>query len=132
MSENMMQVLAMLNKLRCERDLSPTHRIEIAEIINLILTDDTSEELRKFTNWVDLDNATIIAECVHHYGGKAVVEACEKYIKEKDDVAMCDGYRCDRCGFFVPWDYEHKSIDFINDYHFCPNCGCRMEGADDE
>ena len=46
-------------------------------------------------------------------------------------VAMCDGYRCNRCDFFVPWDYEHKSIDFINDYHFCPNCGARMKGADD-
>ena len=49
-----------------------------------------------------------------------------EWIYGEHDVAMCDGYRCDRCGFFVPWDYEHKSIDFINDYHFCPNCGCRM------
>lgn len=55
-----------------------------------------------------------------------------EWIYGEHDVAMCDGYRCDRCGFFVPWDYEHKSIDFINDYHFCPYCGCRMKGADDE
>lgn len=54
-----------------------------------------------------------------------------EWIYGEHDVAMCDGYRCDRCGFFVPWDYEHKSIDFINDYNFCPNCGCRMKGADD-
>lgn len=56
-----------------------------------------------------------------------------KWIYGEHDVAMCDGYRCDRCGFFVPWDYEHKFIDFINDYHFCPNCGSRMsKGADNE
>lgn len=55
-----------------------------------------------------------------------------EWIYGEHDVAMCDGYRCDRCGFFVPWDYEHKSIDFINDYHYCPSCGARMKGADDE
>ena|GEM_PF-5896151 len=55
-----------------------------------------------------------------------------KWIYGEHNVAMCDGYRCNRCDFFVPWDYEHKFIDFINDYHFCPNCGARMKGADDE
>lgn len=55
-----------------------------------------------------------------------------KWIYGEHDVAMCDGYRCDKCGFFVPWDCKHKYIDFINDYHFCPNCGARMEGVDDE
>ena len=55
-----------------------------------------------------------------------------EWIYGEHDVAMCDGYRCDRCGFFVPWDYEHKTIDFINDYKFCPSCGARMKGADDE
>lgn len=55
-----------------------------------------------------------------------------EWIYGEHDVAMCDGYRCNRCDFFVPWDYEHKFIDFINDYHFCPNCGARMKGADDE
>ena len=51
---------------------------------------------------------------------------CGEWIYGEHDVAMCDGYRCDRCGFFVPWDYEHKFIDFINVYHYCPNCGARM------
>lgn len=54
------------------------------------------------------------------------------WIYGEHDVAMCDGYGCDRCGFFVPWDYEHKSIDFINDYNFCPHCGASMKGVDDE
>ena len=50
-----------------------------------------------------------------------------EWIYGEHDIAMCDGYWCDQCGFFVPWDYEHKFIDFIKDYHWCPNCGCKME-----
>jgi DNA-directed RNA polymerase subunit RPC12/RpoP len=46
----------------------------------------------------------------------------------EDTTADCvDGYRCDQCGLFVPWDYQHKSIDYIKDYNFCPNCGAKME-----
>ena len=51
-----------------------------------------------------------------------------EWIYGEHDVAMCDGYFCDKCGFFVPWDYQHKSIDFIKDYNFCPNCGADMRG----
>ena len=50
----------------------------------------------------------------------------------EDTTADCvDGYRCDQCGFFVPWDYQHKSIDYIKDYNFCPNCGADMRGEQD-
>ena len=55
-----------------------------------------------------------------------------RWIYGEHDIAMCDGYRCDKCGFFVPWDYKFKFIDFINDYHFCPNCGSDMRGNTDE
>ena len=52
-----------------------------------------------------------------------------KWIYGEDSIADCvDGYRCDQCGLFVPWDYTHKSIDYIKDYNFCPNCGAMMEG----
>jgi rubredoxin len=51
-----------------------------------------------------------------------------KWIYGEDSVADCvDGYRCDQCGFFVPWDYQHKSIDYIKDYNFCPHCGQKKE-----
>ena len=51
-----------------------------------------------------------------------------KWIYCEDSTADCvDGYRCDQCGFFVPWDYQHKGIDFIQDYNFCPHCGAKME-----
>lgn len=47
-----------------------------------------------------------------------------RWIYCEDSTADCvDGYRCDQCGFFVPWDYKHKSIDYIKDYNFCPMCG---------
>ena len=52
-----------------------------------------------------------------------------KWIYGEDSIADCvDGYRCDHCGFFVPWDYRHKSIDYIKDYNFCPHCGTDMRG----
>ena len=54
-----------------------------------------------------------------------------KWIYGEHDVAMCDGYRCDNCGFFVPWDYQHKFIDFIKDYNYCPSCGAKMEVKND-
>ena len=51
-----------------------------------------------------------------------------RWIYCEDSMADCvDGYRCDQCGFFVPWDYKHKGIDFIQDYNFCPHCGAKME-----
>ena len=48
-----------------------------------------------------------------------------------EDEYGIDGYHCDKCGFFVPWDYTHKFIDFIKDYHFCPHCGADMRGEQD-
>ena len=54
-----------------------------------------------------------------------------KWIYGEDEYGI-DGYHCDKCGFFVPWDYAHKFINYIEDYHFCPNCGADMKGEDDE
>ena len=53
-----------------------------------------------------------------------------KWVYGEDSTADCvDGYRCSRCGFFVPWDYNHKLINYINDYAYCPKCGAKMKGA---
>lgn len=84
---------------------------------------DTPEEFAALNQW-EYDVAAIKAVPSTDRNGH--------WIYGEHEVAMCDGYRCDRCGFFVPWDYEHKFIDFINDYHFCPNCGMPMKGVDDE
>ena len=42
-----------------------------------------------------------------------------------------DGYCCNICEFFVPWDYIHKFINYIDDYKFCPHCGAEMRRTDD-
>ena len=49
-----------------------------------------------------------------------------KWIYGEDEYGI-DGYHCDKCGFFVPWDYAHKFINYIEDYNFCPNCGAKMD-----
>ena len=54
-----------------------------------------------------------------------------KWIYGEDEYGI-DGYHCNQCGFFVLWDYAHKFINYIEDYHFCPNCGADMKGEDDE
>lgn len=47
-----------------------------------------------------------------------------------EDEYGIDGYHCDKCGFFVPWDYAHKFISYIEDYNFCPSCGADMRGEE--
>ena len=54
-----------------------------------------------------------------------------KWIYGEDEYGI-DGYHCDKCGFFVPWDYAHKFINYIADYNFCPSCGADMRGGEDE
>ena len=48
-----------------------------------------------------------------------------EWVYAEDEYGI-DGYHCNQCGFFVPWDYTHKFINYIEDYHFCPNCGADM------
>ena len=52
-----------------------------------------------------------------------------KWIYGEDEYGI-DGYHCDKCGFFVPWDYVHKFINYIEDYNFCPHCGAKLDGKD--
>lgn len=53
-----------------------------------------------------------------------------KWVYAEDEYGI-DGYHCNQCGFFVPWDYIHKFINYIEDYNFCPYCGAKMEGDDE-
>lgn len=55
-----------------------------------------------------------------------------KWIYGEYEIAMCDGYRCSKCGYFVPWDYGHKSIDYIKEYNYCPSCGAKMDERKEE
>lgn len=53
-----------------------------------------------------------------------------KWIYGEDEYGI-DGYHCDKCGFFVPWNYLNMFINYIEDYKFCPNCGADMRGGQD-
>ncbi len=53
-----------------------------------------------------------------------------KWVYGEDEYGI-DGYHCDKCGFFLPWDYAHTFINYIEDYNFCPCCGADMrEGGE--
>ena len=52
-----------------------------------------------------------------------------EWIYGEDEYGI-DGYHCNKCGFFVPWDYTHTFINYIKDYNFCPNCGADMRDGD--
>lgn len=54
-----------------------------------------------------------------------------RWVYGEDELGI-DGYQCNKCGFVVPWYYARTSIDFVKDYHFCPNCGADMRGKQDE
>lgn len=62
-------------------------------------------------------------------GAKTTIEERKngEWIYGEDEYGI-DGYHCDKCGFFVPWDYAHKFINYIEDYNFCPHCGADMRG----
>ena len=48
-----------------------------------------------------------------------------------EDENMVDGYRCSQCGFFEPWDYKYRSINFIQQFRFCPSCYAKMKNSVD-
>lgn len=78
---------------------------------------------------VDPQFESMIQWCITIVEAQPTVQADKhgEWIYCEDTVALCvDGYKCSECGFFVPWDYEHKSPHFIEDYHFCPKCRTRM------
>lgn len=54
------------------------------------------------------------------------------WIYGKDEYGI-DGYRCDKCGFFVPRGLNvHKFINYIEDYNYCPSCGADMKERQEE
>ena len=73
----------------------------------------------------------IAASCVYNLSAAQPERKRGKWVYAEDKYGI-DGYHCNQCGFFVPWDYAHKFINYIEDYHFCPNCGANMRGEKDE
>lgn len=48
-----------------------------------------------------------------------------------EDEFGADGYYCDKCGFFVPFDYARQFISYMDDYYYCPHCGALMENDEE-
>lgn len=119
MNDDLIGRQAAINVLRsCQTYLfdakDPDKKIELESAIRAI---DELPSVQPTTNCSEIPN-----------GSDDTISRQGKWIYGEHDISMCDGYWCDKCGFFVPWDYQHKSIDFINDYHFCPSCGADMRG----
>ena len=115
----------------------------ITEIKNMPLATDINVGTKDGTNCISREQAIEAVRMV--IGDNRSISVCDaikqlppiqpkrgKWIYCEDSMADCvDGYRCDQCGFFVPWDYTHKSIDYIKDYNFCPKCGSYNGGEQD-
>lgn len=102
--------------------------IELAEVIKGYGNDPDVEdpfELSLFYRFYELPNIAIQRE--NFLKMKPLEPRKGKWIYGEDEYGI-DGYHCDKCGFFVPWDYTHKFISYIEDYKFCPNCGADMRG----
>lgn len=59
---------------------------------------------------------------------KPIPERIAQWIYGEDNTGQ-DGWKCSKCGFFIPWYYEYyglDNIDFIRDYHVCPKCESKM------
>ena len=110
---------------------------------------DALDEIRHALWEIDIPSPTVPEYIEHHEQIQSVWKLLDKKQKElyvlpsaqperkrgkwiySEDEYGVDGYHCDKCGFFVPWDYVHKFINYIEDYNLCPNCGADMRGEQD-
>ena len=92
------------------------------------------EALDKRFDKIPMEQTTEILKLRKDLRGLPSIQSEQKrgrWIYGEDEYGI-DGYHCDKCGFFVPWDYTHKFINYIEDYNFCPSCGADMRGEQDE
>ena len=91
------------------------------------------EALDKRFDKIPMEQTTEILKLRKDLRGLPSIQSEQKrgrWIYGEDEYGI-DGYHCDKCGFFVPWDYTHKFINYIEDYNFCPSCGADMRGEQD-
>lgn len=108
--------------------------IELAEVIKGYGNNPDVEDpfrLSEFYRFYELPNIAVSRENFEKMRPVEPERKTGRWIYGEDEYGI-DGYHCDKCGFFVPWDYTHKFINYIDDYHYCPNCGHPMGGDGDE
>lgn len=71
----------------------------------------------KFQHWVEVQPAADVAPVVHR---RWIEPACLYYGAKQ--------YECSLCHSDAFWRKHSITVK----YPYCPNCGCRMDGGDDE
>lgn len=71
-------------------------------------------------------NIKCVSDWLKEFFIKPVVHG--HWIYGEDELGQ-DGYSCSECDFFVPWFYKYyeEGLHFIKDYHWCPQCGAKMD-----
>ena len=59
------------------------------------------------------------------------VDAVEVRHGEWDDSSVAFYRKCSECGCCVEWD-KQPFLFGIGEYNFCPNCGAKMDGGENE
>ena len=82
---------------------------------------------------------------IHDEYSLGLHDGCEYDIKLIDEIPAADVapvvhgqwekqsglYSCSECGKTRPYDVQADAIEYWA-CNYCPNCGCRMDGGDDE
>ena len=109
-------------KAQLSQEGTTSDTISRQEVIGLL------KQMRKDGDMVPWEGKNVFAR-IRKLPSAQPERAEGEWVYGEDSTADCvDGYRCSKCGFFVPWDYNHKFIDYITDYAYCPKCGARMKG----
>lgn len=113
------------------RDLINKSKQEVIDEIRAFQSQITLDGSLAWVNGVDegFDYAVSVIELMDTVDAEPIRP--EKWIYGEHEIAMCDGYRCSKCDYFVPWDYIHKSIDYIKEYRYCPSCGAKMNEVEE-
>ena len=120
---------------KCEKlQLPPANCSEFPNNSDTISRQAAIDALDKRFDKIPMEQTTEILKLRKDLRGLPSIQSEQRrgrWIYGEDEYGI-DGYHCDKCGFFVPWDYTHKFINYIEDYNFCPSCGADMRGEQDE
>ena len=103
----------------------------IVDKIKIIPTAEPNESFEWCTDCKEYDQEK---HCCHRWTKvirKTIAEIEEEYKPKRGewirDTSSPIAYKCTACNTL-----QHWSVIQDGRYHFCPNCGARMKGADDE